>query len=155
MEIRIPGRNYLDIQNLVLDMNGTIAVDGELAADVAERLQRLQTDLRLVMITADTHGGASRIQGGLGLETIVLQAGEEPERKLDLLRQLGMDRSVAIGNGANDVLMLKEAAIGICVVGPEGACTAALLVADVVVTDIRDALDLLLVPRRLMATLRR
>jgi hypothetical protein len=61
---------------------------------------------------------------------------------------------VAIGNGSNDVPMLKEGVVGICVVGPEGASTAALLGADVVVTDIRDALGLLLKPQRLVATLR-
>lgn len=155
MQIPVPGLKSFDIQNLVLDMNGTIAVDGELAAGVAARLRRLQTDLRLVMITADTHGGASRIRDDLGMETIVLEPGEEGEQKLGLLRRLGANRSVAIGNGANDVLMLKDAAIGICVIGLEGACTEALLAADVVVTDVRDALDLLLTPRRLTATLRR
>ncbi len=50
---------------------------------------------------------------------------------------MGTEHTVAIGNGSNDVLMLKESAIGICVVGGEGASTAALLSADVVVNDIR------------------
>jgi len=50
--------------------------------------------------------------------------------------------------------MVGEPALGIAVVGPEGAAGAAVGAADVVVTDIRTALDLLLRPRRLVATLR-
>jgi soluble P-type ATPase len=50
--------------------------------------------------------------------------------------------------------MLRSAALGIAVIQREGAAAAALLEADVVVTDVRDALDLLLNPLRLVAGLR-
>ena len=62
---------------------------------------------------------------------------------------------MVIGNGANDVLVLEGAALGIAVIGPEGASSAALRAADVVCASIVDALDLLLEPRALTATLRR
>lgn len=155
MNISIPGRGLYKIDHAALDMNGTIAVDGRLLEGVAERLVQLRSTTHLVIITADTHGGASRLSKELGIETIVLDEGNEAEQKLDLVRNLGADRSVAIGNGANDVLMLKESAIGICILGPEGASAAAFLAADVLVGDVRDALDLLLNPLRLVATLRR
>jgi len=136
-------------------MNGTLAVDGELTDGVAERLARLRAAVALVIITADTHGGASRVRDDLDIETVVLHEGGEAEQKVEFVRSLGAEHVVAIGNGANDVLMLEESAVGICVVGSEGAATAALLAADVVVTNVCDALDLLLKPRRLAATLRR
>jgi len=63
-------------------------------------------------------------------------------------------RVVAVGNGQNDIPMMRSASLGIAVLGPEGLCTELLRVADVVVTSITDALDLLLEPRRLTATLR-
>jgi len=155
MRLVVPGRGTYDIGHVVLDMNGTLGLDGKLLEGVAERLGLLGATVRLVMITADTHGGASRVRDDLRLETVVLEQGGEAEQKREFVRGLGAQHSVAIGNGANDALMLKESAIGICVVGAEGASTAALLAADVAVTNICDALDLLLKPQRLVATLRR
>jgi soluble P-type ATPase len=61
---------------------------------------------------------------------------------------------VALGNGRNDRLMLKEAALGIALLQAEGAAVEALLAADVVAPDILVALDLLLAPDGLIATLR-
>lgn len=155
MRLVIPGRGTYEIRYLVLDMNGTLGLDGELIGGVAEKLGGLKGDPRPVMITANTHGGASRAKQALGLEAVIIERGEEAEQKLRFVRDLGPEGVIAVGNGANDTLMLKESAVGICVVGPEGAATSALLAADVVVSDIRDALDLLLHPRRLVATLRR
>jgi P-type E1-E2 ATPase len=79
----------------------------------------------------------------------------EDEQKAALVRDLGAASVVAVGNGANDALMLKEAALGIAVIEGEGASVAAVVNADVVCRSIRHALDLLLHPRRLSATLRR
>ena len=155
MRLSIPGRGTYELDHLALDMNGTIAADGELLEGVAERLQALTESLRPVLLTADTHGGAVRMGDILGLEVIILEPGDEAEQKLEVVRRLGSERTVAIGNGANDELMLRESALGICVVGAEGASIAALLASDVVVTHIRDAFELLLKPRRVLATLRR
>jgi soluble P-type ATPase len=68
---------------------------------------------------------------------------------------LGKEKCVAIGNGANDVLMLKQSAIGICVIGKEGASAEAVQHSDIVVYDVSNALDLLLYRKRLIATLRK
>jgi len=154
MRVAVPGRGTYEIETMVLDMNGTIGVDGELLKGVEERLALLRTKVQVVIITADTHGGAQSLKQRLGLKIIVLEEGDEDSQKLELVRQLGAERSFAIGNGSNDALMLKESAIGVCVIGKEGASTAALLNADIVVKDVRDALDLLLKPRRLVASLR-
>ncbi len=50
--------------------------------------------------------------------------------------------------------MLRAAALGIATVQREGAAVDAMRAADIVVQNVRDALDLLLKPRRLVATLR-
>jgi soluble P-type ATPase len=155
VRLAIPSRGTYDIEHVVLDMNGTLAVDGEPVEGLVDRLARLGTVVDLAVLTADTHGGASRLRESLGLETIVLQQGGEAEQKLEFVRRLGIEHVIAIGNGANDTLMLEESAIGVCVVGAEGASVAALLASDVVVSSIGDALDLLLTPQRLVATLRR
>ncbi|HKJ46485.1 MAG TPA: hypothetical protein VJ991_11715, partial [Balneolales bacterium] len=58
------------------------------------------------------------------------------------------------GNGRNDRLMLDEAAVGIAVIQKEGASFQSLQAADVICTNIIDALELLVYPKRLTATLR-
>jgi soluble P-type ATPase len=67
---------------------------------------------------------------------------------------LGELATVAVGNGRNDRLMLKQAVLGIAVLGEEGTATAALMAADIVVRDVFSALELLRHPQRLIATLR-
>ncbi|MNP86706.1 hypothetical protein D3C76_1871070 [compost metagenome] len=60
---------------------------------------------------------------------------------------------VAIGNGGNDRHMLQKAALSIAVIGPEGASSIALGAADLVALDILSALDMLISPQRIVASL--
>ena len=64
------------------------------------------------------------------------------------------ERAICIGNGSNDAAILKEAAIGICVLGKEGASVRALMSSDLAITDINSALDLILYTYRLITSLR-
>jgi soluble P-type ATPase len=50
--------------------------------------------------------------------------------------------------------MLREAALGIAILSPEGTSTAALLASDLVTADIFSALDLFKNPMRIVASLR-
>jgi len=155
MRVKVPGRNDLVIENVLLDVNGTLALDGRLLEGVAARIAQLRELTRVVIVTADTHGGAIGLGEDLGLEVMVLDPGDGASQKLQSLHRLGPDKTATIGNGSNDALMLERSALGICVVGKEGASAEALLKADIVVTDICDALDLLLNPRHITATLRK
>lgn len=155
IRIELPGQGNLTIRALVLDLNGTVTTDGSLTPGVVERVRALLPFVEVFLATADTLGTASAIAQELGCELLALERGGEAEQKRDWVRQIGAGHTAAIGNGANDALMLQEAALGIAVIGPEGAAVPALLAADVVVPDIRDALDLLARPARLIATLRR
>ncbi|MCL4509082.1 MAG: HAD family hydrolase [Chloroflexi bacterium] len=155
IEVVIPGRPTLYLRHLVLDVNGTLALDGILLPGVAERLRTLRDALDLHILTADTHGTQERIDQELQITgKRVTTDSPGAEQKADYVRQLGVEGVAAIGNGANDTLMLREAALSIAVLGPEGLAGATLREADVVVARIVDALDLLLFPRRLSATLR-
>lgn len=155
IELNVPGRGQITLTNLVLDVNGTIALDGKLIPGVAERITALKCLLDVSMITADTHGRAQEISNQLDITMIKITPGDEVGQKLRYVQKLGSEKAVCIGNGANDALMLGEAAVGICVLGPEGTATAALKNSAVAVFDINLALDLLLNPLRLVATLRK
>jgi P-type E1-E2 ATPase len=155
IELNIPGRGTLQVQHLVLDVNGTLAVDGLLLEGVARRLAALRDRLQIHLLTADTHGRQAEIDRQLNLQAVRLQPGDEAAQKADYLRRLGADRAAAIGQGANDAGMLEAAGLGICVLSAEGAAVSSLLAADLVVPDILTALDLFEKPVRIVASLRR
>jgi soluble P-type ATPase len=154
----IPGHGTLTLRHLVCDVNGTLALDGNLIPGVKERLADLCELVEIHLVTADTLGRQSGIDAalkGLLARTIILQPGNEAEQKMDYVQKLSADSVASIGQGANDRLMLKNAALGICVLSPEGSAVETLLNADIVAPDILHALDLLLHPTRLKASLRR
>jgi P-type E1-E2 ATPase len=155
IELSIPGRGSLQLQHIVLDVNGTIAIDGILIDGIVRRLGALRDRYTLHLLTADTHGQQAAIDRILNLTAVRIQPGNENEQKADHVCKLGAESVIAIGQGANDAAMLKTAAIGICILSPEGAAVETLLSADLVVPDIHAALDLLDKPLRLIASLRK
>ena len=58
--IKIPGREELSLNHLILDYNGTIAEDGEIIEGIRPRLAELAKELSIYVITADTHGTAAK-----------------------------------------------------------------------------------------------
>ena len=150
----IPGFRVLRLERLVLDYNGTLAVDGKLVGGVAPRLRRLSAQLEIHVVTADTFGRAREALAGLPCKVQVLPKSGQDAAKLAYVRRLGARGCACIGNGRNDRLMLRAAALGIAVVLAEGASTETVAAARVVTTSITDALDLLIRPLRLVATLR-
>jgi len=132
-------------------VNGTLGDRGVLLDGVAERLDRLQGALDARLVSGDTFGTLDAIAAQLGLPAFRAQDGGA---KLELVEELGSERCVVVGNGTNDALALEAAALGIAVVGPEGASGVAVRAADVVCRSVLEALDLLLEPRALVATLR-
>ena len=154
IEIKIPGYKNLHLKYLVLDHNGTLAVDGILLSGVKERLKALSAGLEIHVLTADTFGKALSQLEGVPCKLSILPLDDQDTGKLAYVKKLGREHTVSIGNGRNDRLMLKEAALGITVILEEGAAVGTLTSADVVCKDILSALDLLSHPLRLTATLR-
>lgn len=153
LTINIPGRDPLALSHLILDYNGTIALDGQVIPGIAARLDELSRHLDIWVITADTHGTAMEHCKSLPVGVKVFPTEEVGEIKAEEAGRL-TGGVVCIGNGFNDILMSDLSDLSICVIGPEGCCGALLSHVDVVVTSIQDALDLLLKPDRLRATLR-
>jgi len=152
--VDLPGIGELHLKHLVLDYNGTIAFDGSLLSGVEEKLNQLANDLAIYILTADTFGTARQKCREIKGQIKVLSSSNGALEKEEFVDLLGAKNVVAIGNGVNDSLMLKKVALGIVVIGAEGAAQKAIREADVVVNDINDALGLLLNNIRLKATLR-
>lgn len=155
ISIDIPGLRTLHLAHLVLDFNGTLAVDGTLLDGVAPRMAALANELHVHVVTGNTYGNARDQLRDCTAEVVCLPASGQAQAKLDYVRRLGPDQVAAVGNGRNDALMLEQAALAIAVLGTEGLSTEALEAADIVVRHAVDALGLLLRPKRLVATLRR
>lgn len=155
IEINIPGRGLLRLEHLVIDVNGTLAIDGQLIAGVAKQISVLGDRLMIHILTADTHGRQALVDQQLNLTAVRIQAGNESEQKAQYVRNLGAESVVAIGQGANDAAMLKQAALGICVMSQEGVAVETLSSADLVMPNITTALELFDKPLRIIASLRK
>jgi P-type E1-E2 ATPase len=153
INIDIPGWENITIENLVLDLNGTIATDGKILNDVKERIKSLSQKIKVYILTADTQGSAGEESKEIGLELVKISAEDSKNKKFEFLKNLNLDRTIVVGNGNNDQLVLREAALGIAVLGEEGLSTQAMKNADLLVKNVSDALDLFLKPSRLIATL--
>ncbi len=151
ISITIPGREKLQLTDAVFDVNGTLAVDGALLAGVAERLQMLSEHLSLHILTAGTHGNLAELERALDIPLRIISTGEDKAR---FVQELGPEHVIAFGNGSNDAAMLRLAAVGVAVIAGEGFSLLALRAADILAHGPLDAIDLVLHPKRLIATMR-
>jgi soluble P-type ATPase len=155
IELSIPEFNdNLVLKHIVLDYNGTIACDGKLLPKVVKLLNRLSEQLSIHIITADTFGNVHEQLKELPYALEILPSEKQAYHKLEFVLKLNPDHVVSIGNGRNDQLMLKSSALGIAVIGEEGASYTTFLAADIICNSTLDAINLLLNPKRIVATLR-
>ncbi|GAB6058500.1 HAD family hydrolase [Desulfonatronum parangueonense] len=154
LHIDVPGWKTLRLAHLFLDYNGTLALDGRLLSGVAERLEDLSRHLDIHVLTADTFGGVRAELNAVPCDLLIIPPQNQAQAKADHLRAFDPTLCGAMGNGRNDALMLREAALGIALLQEEGVAPETLAAADVVCRSIQNALDLLLNPLRLAATLR-
>jgi P-type E1-E2 ATPase len=155
IELNIPGRGIVQLEHLVCDVSGTLAIDGQLIEGVARTLRSFKDRLTIHVLTADTHGRQAIIDQQLGLNAVRITPGQEREQKAAYISNLGAERVIAIGQGANDAGMLQSAALGICILSREGTAIESVLAADILAPDIFSALELLEKPLRIVATLRK
>jgi soluble P-type ATPase len=151
IKLEIPQQGSIELQHAVFDINGTLAIDGVIIPGVAERLQAISSHISIHILTAGTHGNLPDLERTLGFPLHLINKGDE---KMRYVQDLGPQSVIAFGNGVNDNQMLRLAKIGVIVLTPEGISTRALQNADVMVYGSTSALDLLLKPNRLIATLR-
>lgn len=153
IEVEIPGRKrHLRIEHVVFDFNGTLAAEGRLIRGVAPLLRALAARAEVVVLTADTFGTVHRALTGFPVTVHIVRSGADKRR---FVEKLGCKTVAAVDNGTNDVPMMRAAALGIAVLGDEGTAGEVIRATTVIARDIIVAIDLLLMPQRLAATLRR
>ncbi len=152
MKLNIPNVGEIEIKNIVLDYNGTIAKDGKVKESIKKYINALSGEFDIYVITADTHGSAAKNLSDTSVKLQILTSNNHTKEKEEFVKSL--EDVFAVGNGSNDSLMLKEADIGVCVVEDEGASVKSIINSDIVCRSIEEAFELLIKPKRIIATLR-
>jgi len=147
--MEIPNYGRIMAKTVIFDLNGTLGVEGKVRKDIKELLKELSEKYEIVVLSSDTFGTLKDEFNELDIKIERVKDGNEK-----LQKALEYEPYIGVGNGNNDVRMLENAELAICVIGEEGASVEALLASDIVVKDIRDAINLLLNEKRLIATLR-
>ncbi len=153
ISIERPGQGNLEIDFILIDFEGTLALDRRVHPKAKDKINLLSKRTKIYILAKGEKEQVIEVMRKVKAEIIHFAEGDASARKLNLLRQLGANRTVAIGNGQDDILMIEEAALGICVISREGTAAETIQKADAVVSNILDALDFLLKPIRQKATL--
>jgi soluble P-type ATPase len=88
----------------------------------------------------------------LPVKIFIVKNGKE---KAKFVNSLDPSKVIAIGNGRNDIEMMRLAALSISVMGQEGCASELIFASDIVISGIYSALELLRHPIRIKATLRK
>ncbi|MHA1488939.1 MAG: HAD family hydrolase [Promethearchaeota archaeon] len=155
-KITIPYHGEITIKNVIFDINGTIQFKGQISEELVQKFDELKKSYNILLVSSDTRGNLKNIAKKLGVnfKKVNTQGINDAEAKNNELIKLGKEVTVAIGNGNNDALMLKNAILGIAILGSEGASTRSILNSDVVFTDVINAIEFLLDEKTMISTLR-
>ncbi len=155
--IDIPGFGKRVIHVIVSDYTGTLSLRGKLTPGVKLRLLGLRKLVDLEIVTADTYGTARQQLHGIAVP-IMLKKERQDVEKRDFARKFDLRHVAAFGNGNNDRLLLaavkKSGGLAIAVDNGEGCALDAIVAANLLIFGATSALDLLLEPTALQATLR-
>lgn len=152
--ISLPETPDIVISNLVLDYNGTMAVNGELIPGVTDRLKTLSRAASIHVVTADTFGSAAAQLPADLVRLTILEARDQAAAKANYIEKLGAAQTAVFGNGRNDEQMMHAARLSIALIQAEGASAGTMMAADMVFHHINDALDAFIFPARITATMR-
>ena len=155
VSIDIPGKGKMNIENLVLDFNGTIAYDGNIKNGIREKIQRVhEMGITVYILTADTYHQAAEQCKDMPITLEIFDVDNAALSKREIVNNIDSKLTMTIGNGNNDVEMFEESILSVAVIGDEGCAVKAIFAADIITNNIDDAIDLLLNPHRIKATLR-
>lgn len=150
----IPGIGKIEIENVVFDYNGTIAVDGKLIDEAKELIIKLKEYANIYILTADTYGTVKKECMELGVEVLTFPKEMVCLSKKEIVEKLGAEKTICVGNGFNDIEMFKICKISIAVMENEGCSGKLLAYSDIVTKSIKDAINIVLSKNRMKATLR-
>jgi soluble P-type ATPase len=157
--VEIPGFGKLELRTMVSDYTGTLSRGGRMTQEVKRRLVRLAERVDIHILTADTFGTAKReLRNVPAILLHLLEPSDQDVQKMEYVKRCDPRHVAAAGNGNNDRLLLKivkdAGGLAIAVDNGEGCAIDTIRNANLFIDGAENALDLLLEPKRLKATLR-
>ena len=150
----IPGKDNIEVENIVFDYNGTIAVDGKLIDGIKELINQLAKYANIYILTADTYGTVEKECIHIDAKVLTFPKENVGKSKKEIVRNLGGHKTICLGNGYNDMLMFEESILSIAIIEGEGLCGKLLCKADIVTRSIDEGIRILLNKNGIKATLR-
>lgn len=143
----------MEIKTLVLDLNGTLTVHGQVPGGVHEQIDTLKSlGFRIVLLSGDVRGTAKDIAEQLRIELIMAKNSDEKE--LAILK-LEPQTCASIGNARIDIGTFKHARVSVLTLQAEGIHAETIQYADIIVPSIQDALSLFIDKKSFEATMRK
>lgn len=142
MKYNINGVGEIEINTIVMDINGTLALRGKIITGVKNKLSELkEKGFKLILVSSDQRGNAQEIANDLEIE---FYAAKTLEEKAEFMQSLNPENTAAIGNARIDIGLFKNAKLSIATLQAEGIHTGIIKHVDIIVPSIIDALNLLL-----------
>jgi soluble P-type ATPase len=153
MKYIIPHVGTIEIDTIVLDLNGTLSVHGRMVEGAQKRIGMLKKlGFKIILFSGDQRGHAADLCKRLGIEFRKAETSADKEK---FFLGLDTDHTAAIGNARIDIGKFKHAKLSIATLQAEGIHVGILPHVDIIVPTINDALDLFLDPNALIATMRK
>ncbi len=155
ISIQRPGQSPIEIEYLLIDFEGTLASDGRVHPKAKDKINLLSKRTKITILAKGEKEKVEETLRRVKAELYFVNEEESASQKLELLLNLGASRTAVIGNGMDDIRMMKEAGLSMAIIGKEGTSGELIQSAHLIFTNMVDALDFLLKPLQKKATLGR
>jgi soluble P-type ATPase len=153
MIIEIPNSNSIEINTIILDLNGTLSINGIISAETKSLIKQLKKfNYKIVLISGDIRGNAQNIATELEIDLLL---GKTSEEKAVQMQNFDKNTTASIGNARIDIGTFKNSKLSIATLQAEGIHTQILKYVDIIVPSIENALQLFLNTKSLSGTLRK
>lgn len=153
MKYQVPGVGTIEIKTIILDLNGTLSVNGKIPDGVKERFEKLKNlGIKVILFTADQRGTAEDLCKEYEIDFVRTKNGEEKETAM---KNYDPETTAAIGNARIDIGTFRHAKVSVATLQAEGIHADIISSVDVIVPSINDALDFFIDPDTFSATMRK
>ncbi len=153
MKYDVPEVGLIEIKTIILDLNGTLSINGNISDLTKEKIKLLtKAGVKIVLFTGDQRGTAESLCNEIGIEFHKAKSSKE---KGDLASKFNHETTAAIGNARIDIGTFENAKISVATLQDEGIHTGIIDHVDVIVPSIESALDLFLNEDTFCATMRK
>ena len=153
MKYQVPEVGEIEINTIVMDLNGTLSVNGKIPEGVKEKLAKLKAlEINVVLFTGDQRGTAADLCKEYGIDFVRTKSGLEKE---EAMKKYDSETTAAIGNARIDIGTFKHAKVSIATLQSEGIHSGIINSVDVIVPSINDALDFFIDTDTFSATMRK